>query len=311
MSRRNGIGSSLDLLLDIVCNSFGSIMFVAILLSVMISVRELRKPEPVPDRRERIAELRRQLDELRTELADIMKSTEERAELLKTLEADPRLRLIREIALLEQMHAERVLQLELTKRKLDLAQGELKDLELRMRKAVAEREKTERELKEKLAALEERKKKMAELEERLNSADAKKLFFMTVVSRDDIPYFIFVDDGKVWPVGPEINGDSYIPNAAVTFQVKGDRYVCEPVAGRGIAVFSGDALSPEFESFMTSLPPGRVPEFVISRSDAEVFSRLRGILKKRKLFHGFRVQPSDRDFFEFQYVDRKRGTYEY
>ena len=50
MSRRHAEESSLDLLLDAMCNTFGGVMFIAILLTVMISIRGLEKRMPFPTR---------------------------------------------------------------------------------------------------------------------------------------------------------------------------------------------------------------------------------------------------------------------
>jgi hypothetical protein len=51
MSRRvrGSQSSSLDLFLDTICNTFGGIMFLAILLSVLVQMRSKQKEEPKPD----------------------------------------------------------------------------------------------------------------------------------------------------------------------------------------------------------------------------------------------------------------------
>lgn len=51
MSRRShsSQSSSLDLFLDTICNTFGGIMFLAILLSVLVQMRSKQKVEPKPD----------------------------------------------------------------------------------------------------------------------------------------------------------------------------------------------------------------------------------------------------------------------
>ena len=44
--RRSGPASSLDLFLDTICNTFGGIMFLAILLSVLVQMRS-KEPKPI------------------------------------------------------------------------------------------------------------------------------------------------------------------------------------------------------------------------------------------------------------------------
>lgn len=64
MSRRKSEDSSLELLLDTMCNTFGGVMFIAILLSVMVSIRGHQQNEPVPDQSEKIAQAKQQLARL-------------------------------------------------------------------------------------------------------------------------------------------------------------------------------------------------------------------------------------------------------
>ena len=311
MSRKHAEESSLELLLDIVCNSFGGVIFIALLLAVIISIRGFQKTDSEPDREAKIAEVKEQITRLRAELTDVMEATRKQAELLETMNADPRLQLIREIALLERMHEERLLLYKVTAQKVNLSRSALKNLEIATLKTVEERQKTDKIVERQQALLEEKNEKLEELKKQIGSVNLKQMYFMTLVRKENAPYFIFVNDGKIWPVGPEIEGDSYKPNPAVNCRIKDGRYFCTPVPDRGIGIFDGEDLAAEFRNFLTSLPADRVPEFVISRSDAPVFYRLRDILKKRKVFHGFRMQKSDQDFFEYQSVSRKKGSYEY
>ena len=311
MSRKHHADSSLELLLDTMCNTFGGVMFIAILLSVMIAIRGHETKALPPDQSERAAKLEQQIARLQNELAAITRKTEEQAKLLENMNSDPRLQLIREIAIVERMIAEKQLVRKMMLQKVNLSRSTLKNLEIRTLKTDEELKKIEQEVKEQLARLEKRKDKLEELQKKIGSVNLKKMFFMTMVQMENIPYFILVNDGRIWPVGPEISGDSYPPNPAVTYQIRSDRFFCYPVPEKAIPIFAGKALSPEFEQFIRNLPAGRVPEFVISRSDAPDFYRLREILKRQKIFHGFRIQPSDQDFFDYQFVNKNKGTYEY
>lgn len=311
MSRKNSEDSSLELLLDTMCNTFGGVMFIAILLSVMISIRGSAKSEPVPDQKEKIAEVKQQITRLQKELEDFIKATREQARTLEEMVSDPRLRLIHEIALLEQMHKEKLLAQQLAVQKVKLSRSTLKNLEIKTEKVLEEQKETEKTLAQVQSQVDQKKKVLAELTKKIGSVDLRNMYFMTVVKKEEVPYFILVNDGKIWAVGPEMQGESYVPNQAVSTQTKSGRVYCQGVPGKEVTIFSGKDLSPEFETFMKKLPPNRVPEFVISKSDAPVFFRLREILKKQKLFHGFRIQSADNDVFYYQFANQSKGSYEY
>ncbi|MBE6370564.1 MAG: hypothetical protein E7055_00630 [Lentisphaerae bacterium] len=311
MSRRRSEESSLDLLLDAMCNTFGGVMFIAILLTVMISIRGLEKKNAVPDQNENIEVVRQQAAKLQNELDELMKKTDEQAKLLENMKADPRLRLVHEIALMERMYREKLLSQKMALQKVNLSRSILKNLEVQTMKAVADQQKTEKQLKGLLAMVKKKKTILADLNKKIGSAQLKNLVFVTMVKKEDIPYFIFVNNGKIWPVGPEINGKSYTPNPAVTYQVKDRSFLCSPIPEKGISIFTGKELAPEFRNFMKGLPAGRIPEFVISKSDAPDFYRLREILKKQNVFHGFLMEPDDRDFFAYQFANRADKFYEY
>ena len=311
MSRRNAEESSLDLLLDAMCNTFGGVMFIALLLTVMISIKGLEKKDMVPDQSEDITEVRRQVAQLQAELAAMVDKTNEQAKLLENMKSDPRLQLIHEIALMERMFQEKMLQQKMAVQKVNLSRSILKNLEVQTLKSVAEQQKTEKQLAEQLARIKKAKAVLAELNKKIGSAHLKNLVFVTMIQKENVPYFLFVNDGKIWPVGPEINGKDYTPNPAVTYENKNGAFQCKPVPEKGIGIFAGNELSPEFQQCMNELSAERIPKFIISPRDAPVFFRLREILKKQKVFHGFGFRPDDQDSFSYQFVNSTEKKYEY
>lgn len=311
MARKNSEDSSLELLLDTMCNTFGGVMFIAISLAVIIALKGPQQNNtPVPDPRERIESVKKEITKLKAELDSCMKKTESAARILKTMEHDPRMRLIHEIAFLERLCKEKKLSRSLVQKEVDLERSTLKNLEIKALKITEKLATEERKLKSLHTTKKRQELLLTELRNKLKKADLKNMVFASLVKKEDIPYFIFVDHGKVWAVGPEITQSSYTPNSAVTFAVKNGYYQCTPVPGKGIEIFQGKELSAEFRDFLKSIPQNRVPEFVISRNDAEVFYRLREQLKKSNTFHGFRVQSQDNDHFSFRFVNQK-GSYEY
>lgn len=311
--KRGNEDSSLELLLDTMCNAFGGVMFIAILLSVMVAIRPVEQDDPVPeqDPQEKIEDLQQQITKLNSELENRMKKTQEQAERLKEMNSDPRLKLIQEIALAERIHKEKQVQQKILTSKVNLIRSTLENLRIQTEKCIEERKSIENKVKKQKDELKDKQEQLAQLKEKIDALDLKNMIFTTIVKKDETPYFIFVDSGNVWPIGPEINGEASAPAPAVTFQIKNGLYFCYPVPGKEIQIFSGDLLSQEFQKLVTTLPSDRVPVFVIGQKDASVFYRLREILKKQDIFHGFRVQSADQNYFNYQYINQGEQKYEY
>ena len=311
MSRKREEESSLELLLDTMCNTFGGVMFIAILLSVTISINGAKQTPQVADPEEKITQVKQSITTLQQELADLMTATRLQAQKLAEMKNDPRLQLVQEIALLEQMCKERNIARNLALQNLNLSRSALKAQEVKTQSVVDEQQKIAHALQLEQEKLDEKKDKLEELIRKIGSVNLKNMYFATLSKKENVPYFIFVNDGKIWPVGPEINGDSYVPDPAVNYQVKDGRFFCYPLPEKAVTVFEGETFSTEFQNFMKNLPAERVPEFVISRSDAQLFFRMREILKNNKVLHGFRMQRSDQDFFDYQFANQSKGSYEY
>ncbi|MBO5306731.1 MAG: hypothetical protein J6C40_01890 [Lentisphaeria bacterium] len=310
MSRRQSEESSLELLLDTMCNTFGGVMFIAISLAVMLSMRGA-VPAVSADAGEEIRQAEQQLAGLQEQFERISAERKKAEEFLRRTGADPRLHLIGEIAFLEQTLKNRTPQLKIAEQKRTLAQLQLQNLRNRSQKhlsALAQEKKKQQDLKNQQTALLEKLKK---LQEEFRRAASGNEAFSTLSKKDAPPYFILMNDGKVWPIGPDISGSSYTPAPAVTFTAQGGRYVCSAKPGRGTAVFSGGTLSAEFLALLKNIPDDRVPEFAVSPGDAPDFSRLRQLLKERKITHGFRLQRKDQNEFDYQFSNDEKGSYEY
>lgn len=89
MRRRREDASSLELLLDTMCNTFGGVMFIAISLVVVISMvrsasRALEENAP-----RKLEQLQQELARLEREAAESRESVEQRRELAGLLAAGP------------------------------------------------------------------------------------------------------------------------------------------------------------------------------------------------------------------------------
>ena len=238
MRRGGNDGSSLELLLDTMCNSFGGVMFIAISLAVMISLRSAVQ-EPAVDNTERLSRLRQELEMLQNELS---RRTGEQRELERRTEemsSDPRRRLLDEITFLERKLKERRLEKQLVEKQHALARTELENARIETLKLTAARQKEEQLRKSLEKRRDDKQKELDKLKSEESSAAARKLVFNTLTESQKMPYFIVLSKGKVWPVGPESVNGSLHPNPAVNETRIGDRVICKIIPGKGIPIFSG------------------------------------------------------------------------
>ena len=308
MSRKQSEDSSLELLLDTMCNTFGGVMFIAISLAVMISMRNA-VAQQAPDHTAEIEKLKKETAVLAQQLASRMKETDELVRTARRMKDDPRLQIVNEIAFLEQQLKEKKLKEQLLERQAQLSRTELDNTKLKTQKisdSLLEAQKEESLLSQKKDTLD---KQLAELKNRISGMTPQNMVFNTLVKKDQTPYFILLRDGKSWAVGPEIRDGVSRPLGSVSPTVSGGRVICRP-AGEGVPVFSGDGFSSGFQALLKSIPADRIPEFVLARGEAENFYKLRNILKNEGIFHGFYLQRQENGDFSYQLTNVKT-RYEY
>ena len=293
MRRRQEEDSSLELLLDTMCNTFGGVMFIAISLAVMLSMRSAVNAVPA-DTSAEIRAVQQRIAELQLELEQQKKQ--------KPNFDDARL----EIIFLQQSYENVKRRQQLSEQKLKAAQLSLRDIREKNKKSTVLLQNA----KELLNKLSRQQKDLFEKQKDMKGSPPEMLF-STMVKKETAPYFILMNNDKVWPVGPDINQTSYTPASAVDFKAEKGRYVCTPKPGEGTDIFDGEKLSSELSALLKKIPKDRIPEFVISPGDAAAFFRLRELLKKQKIFHGFRLQGQDKNQFEYQFSNDSKGRYEY
>ena len=307
MRRSRNDESSLELLLDTMCNSFGGVMFIAISLAVTISLRSAVQ-EPVIDNTERLSQLKQELEMLKNEHSRRRQEQQELARRTEEMSSDPRRRLLDEITFLERKVKERTLEKQLVEKQHALARTELENARIETMKLAAAREKEAERRKSLENRRDDRRKELERLRSEPAAAAARKLVFNTLTESKKVPYFIVMSGDRVWPVGPEPAEGKLRPNPAVDWTQTGNRVICRIIPGKGIPVFSGKELSPEFAALLDGIPPDRGPKFILSRKEAACFHRLREVLKNKKIFHGFTLKESEGDFV-YHFTDEARYEY--
>ena len=297
--------SSLELLLDTMCNTFGGVMFIAIMLFVIISnLVQAQVTTPVQDP----VELYRKIESLRIVLNELQRQLaiqDEELKKLKTNSADSRLQ---EILLLEKsIQVKQLAQTTLT-RQFETEKHRSTHLHKQIR------ESRDKQLRQQIRADELNLQTMRlqqQLQElRSNPAVDQQLTFQMIQPGNEDPFFMILSDDSVYPVGPwQYDDRPDAPDAAVTTrQTSANIVQCRIRPGAGCKVLDGDKLSGDFQ-LMQKIPQNRIPKFYIYPNSAQTAFRMREIFKKNHLRHGCTLAISNDEPFSYQYTPQ--ADYEY
>ena len=144
MKRPNSEDSSLELLLDTMCNTFGGVMFIAISLAVMVSLRSAFSAN-VTDNTERLERLKQEMKVLQARFEQRSKEQEELERRALEMSSDPRMRLVKEIAFLERKLKENELKRQMLDKARTLARTELENTKIKVKKISDSLQKAEKE----------------------------------------------------------------------------------------------------------------------------------------------------------------------
>ncbi|MDD3886485.1 MAG: hypothetical protein PHI35_06420 [Victivallaceae bacterium] len=280
-------GSSLELLLDTMCNTFGGVMFIAIALAVVAaaSSEQMAKPSAGSDTADRkLTRLAEQIKLYKYTAAPALPSSSgDKAELERLT------------------HLAQEAETELATRR-DAA-ARLADIEHKTRSAKTRLASLNAEA----AALAVKSRQLRDETEKLHRSRVS-IALPALAESELMPYFILLNAGEAWRVGPEVGATGFTPCADVISSGQPGRMTCRPRPGSGVRVLAGGKFAPEFESLLAGLPGNRAPKFVIPASEAELFATVRNELKRRKKIHGFIMLPHDA---EFTYTVGANARYEY
>lgn len=304
--------SSLELLLDTMCNTFGGVMFIAISVFVLLSAMSQDPASKMQEKSSDPAALRKEITQLQTLLEKIRNDIQLKSQLLQikqTAQENPRLQ---EIMIMQQMVKENNL-------KISAAAIESKLLR---------REKTEL-IKQQLDQQKILSLKMQELRnlEVIELDTARKLdkimqqnilqrtlTFKLIRPGSKAPFFLMVSNNEVYPVGPwQKKGAKDQIDPAVTHKNYSRNNIsaveCNIIPGKGITITQNGKITPEFLGLLNRLPADRVPKFFITPNSAKSVFVMRSYLKKHNIEHGCTLAARDDEPFFFQYS--QQADYEY
>ncbi|MBO5923085.1 MAG: hypothetical protein J6Q81_01095 [Lentisphaeria bacterium] len=308
--RRKKEESSLEMLLDTMCNTFGGVMFIAISLLVILSI--MTKDIPIPDEKADLETLQQEIISLQKVYADLLKELQLKAEEIKLRKNSNIDSKYKELLLLMQLVQDTRLKIEaarLADKTLTAALQKLNQkLELLKKEALQQERELEKLQKEQL----EMQEKLAKLTEA--ERQAPQLAFRVMERSDREPFFLMLRDNMVYPVGPW-GSDASIDQIdtavnAMPYHYQNERLIsCTIKPGAGIAILDGNDFSDQFQQLLNKLPPGRVPKFFITPSSAPTAYKMREIMKQRNIYHGTVIAAEDDSPFMFKFT--QKAEYEY
>ncbi len=285
MAARRWDESSLELLLDTMCNAFGGVMFIAIALVVVISFIPRISSGNGP---EQSAEpLLNEIRVLEKELENRKLALNLEEKLAGQMIGDPRLKMLPDIVRLENEAASAEAKLESARSRRNAAAEQL----AAARKVLEKVQKEESGLK---SGLETARKDSESAEEQLRALSKilqsirpmKGIVFKQLRNTGDAPFFVILTRGRVWRIGPvRLPSPETFPDVSVDRQ--GNSFLCTP-ATAGIPVLSpGGELTGGVCRFLDSLPDGRYPHFQITADSAREMYVIREYLKKKNILQVF------------------------
>ena len=313
MSRRKAISedSSLELLLDTMCNTFGGVMFIAISLLVIISAMTQDMPQKNEEPAD-MATLQQEIESLQKIYAQLLKELQLKSEEIKLLKSDKTAEKYQEILMLMQLAKETRLKIEaakLTDKTLTIAIRKTGKTVEEISKANTKQDLELEKLQMDLLTAQEKLAKLNETER-----NAVQLSFRVMERSDRTPFFIIMNKDMVYPVGPwKSDGNKDSIDKAVTvsaFQYQNSQIMsCKINPDMGITVLDGEDFSEKFQTLLSKIPPGRVPKFFIPPGSAATAYKMREIMKKRNIYHGTVLSPNDDTPFMFKFT--QQAEYEY
>ena len=312
--RKNSEESSLELLLDTMCNTFGGVMFIAISIFVIISgMTQSNSPEsklPPVD----TAQIQQQILDLQVILKELQKQISDRTAELQLKKATSQDDKLQHLIMLEQLHKNMLQQYETLS-----AAGKV------LHKTVLQADEKLKNLRDQSAKNQQKTDKLSAdilaLELKLQALQQQKIAslqmnFKIIESSKYPPYFIIFSGDYVYPVGPirAVNINDFTVHDAVEHSINqsGDQaggVTCTPKTGHGTPVMENDQLSGSFKSLLQSIPKNRVPLFYIPPSSAPIAFRMREILKNQDVLHGINLAANDYEPFTFYFT--QKADYEY
>ena len=313
MKKNHETESSLELLLDTMCNTFGGVMFIAIALIVVLSISS-KISTPETEETKEISPQR--LEELQAELEKLKKSSVTHEKLLDVQQDDLSSDLLKDVAILEAQMQEQEETLKEKQKELQEAQKKQSSAQNAVEQARQEVQQNRQLTQEEIARKEKLEDQIKHLQEELKKVVTGHIAFKTLAATDKAPYFLIVYKNRIWRIGPDMVSDSdHRPHSDVKVDQSADgrRVTCTiNPAKPGTPLLRNGRISPEAERLLQGIPSNRFPSFSIHSNSAADFFVFREEVKKRNIPHSIDVSfETQNESFSYYYTDGpvKHETY--
>ena len=309
--RKKVESSSLELLLDTMCNTFGGVMFIAISLVVIISLMTRDIPEKSEETTD-IKTLQKEIVSLQKIYAGLLSELQSKSEHIKLLQSDLSRKIHQELLMLMQL--QKTLQVKINTVKLTnktlsvLLEKNQKSAELLQKQTMTQAE-TINMLQQQILADQQKLAKLITEEQH-----APTLSFKIMERSNQPPFFLMLYKNMVYPVGPwQVTGKPEHIDKAVkvtSYQHENTHVIsCVCDLPAGTLILKNNDFTQEFQELLNKIPVGRIPKFFITPGSAPTAYKMREIMKKRNISHGTILAPSDDSPFLFKFT--REAEYEY
>lgn len=307
--------SSLELLLDTMCNTFGGVMFIGIALVVLMAM--LSSKTKIPDDMKHNMARQQQLVKLQQELSKLSHDNSILETTVRNLENDPRKELLAELLQLEDRKCQNEIEISIVKKQQSLIQQESQLRRKEKENVQADLKKIAETNSEKEKRLRELEKKIASMKQKINMIAEQTMMFRVMKKSTKRFYGLIVWQNQLWRVGPDFDAakqSSTVNEACHSEKIQLDgqlAYRCTPIQGKGIPIISNGVVSPEAIALLKNIPSDCTPKFTLAKDSIESFALLRQYMKGAHILHGIDVYFEQERCFVFKQISEKIEYYEY
>ncbi len=299
--------SSLELLLDTMCNTFGGVMFVAISLVVIMTM--LSKAEKALNQYDNqdIEKIQAECAAIQEKIKDRLTSIELKNKTLLIADS-PQKQASAALAALEQELAVQTLAEKSAASKIKIAILEKARMDKNLSDLERKKQKLETLHADMIRKCTEQEDKIESLKKTISEKSYTQMTFKTIAPSNYTPFWVLVAQNKFWVLGPEKTDEGATPGEDVSFTVGSDGVIaCRIKSDRGYPLMENGRISAQLRTFLSGLPPDRVPEFHVNPDSAADFSAVREVMKSESITHGVRTSFDGQTFF----YNWGHTTYEY
>lgn len=285
---KDSLPDSLELLLDTMCNTFGGIIFLAFSITLMLfSSKQFQNTEPVEKIDEQVIPV------LQQEIKNIQDETKLIEKKLDSQKKD-----VTGTSYNSKQKIQQIEDLDKKIRKInvdtDVLKNENKDLEDKIKKGKIQKNENKMTVQQKKLRVKELEREAKSLEKEIEKLKKKipkttKISFASLESTYLKPYWIFIENGKFYPLGTDGSGNQYISTRRVGNLLYLD-------LNKGIPI--NNPVSAELRDYIKSINSDiYYCQFMVKPESMRDFVALRRYLRTQK----YRVNFSITEKFLLQY----------